>query len=29
MGQGAQAMADIAELDQLAEQLSQSYRGRA
>ena len=27
MGQGAQAMADIAELDQLAEQLSQSYPG--
>ena len=29
MGQGAQAMADIAELDQLAEQLSQSYPGPA
>jgi uncharacterized protein with von Willebrand factor type A (vWA) domain len=27
MGQGAQAMADIAELEQLAEQLSQSYPG--
>ena len=27
MGEGAQAMADIAELDQLAEQLSQSYSG--
>jgi len=27
MGAGAQAMADIAELDQLAEQLSQSYPG--
>ena len=27
MGQGAQAMADIAELEQLAEQLSQSYAG--
>ena len=27
MGQGAAAMADIAELDQLAEQLSQSYPG--
>jgi uncharacterized protein with von Willebrand factor type A (vWA) domain len=29
MGQGAQAMADIAELEQLAEQLSQSYPGAA
>ncbi len=27
MGQGAQALADIAELEQLAEQLSQSYAG--
>ena len=27
MGEGAQAMADIAELEQLAEQLSQSYSG--
>jgi len=27
MGEGAQAMADIAELEQLAEQLSQSYAG--
>ncbi len=27
MGQGAQALADIAELEQLAEQLSQSYSG--
>jgi uncharacterized protein with von Willebrand factor type A (vWA) domain len=27
MGQGAQAMADIAELEQLSEQLSQSYAG--
>lgn len=27
MGEGAQALADIGELDQLAEQLSQSYRG--
>lgn len=27
MGQGAQAMSDIAELEQLAEQLSQSYAG--
>lgn len=29
MGQGAQALADIAELEQLAEQLSQSYAGAA
>ena len=27
MGEGAQALADIAELEQLAEQLSQSYAG--
>lgn len=29
MGEGAQALADIAELEQLAEQLSQSYAGAA
>ena len=28
MGEGAQALADVAELEQLADQLSQSYPGR-